>query len=586
MGRIKTEKWSQGDSWIALPKNTNDKIMFLTVSARNKTKDGKIKYTLNGCLTIEDNEAYVQSVIDAYIEWVKAQGRYSEIVLAARRHSDKVYMDAMKDSSQSEAFDIPGVLGIDCTTYKRSDEGVVKRNVKPVKGETKTDEHSESQEEEENETPPTPVVPQTPTPTATKVPTSGNGECTDVTEIIVALGDLIKGVSNKVDEQKVREIVASAIKDNKITLSDISDELKQYIDKYRRIEIYIPSLDLKLKVDQNQANTPNIWKIIDDYLVGNCIYLIGEAGSGKTYTAEVMASMLELPYVTINCSQYTSPTEIIGGQTIRGYVDGKMIRAWRDGMLLILDEMPKLDPNTAGLLNDALAKNTRTNTNPKINSADPTQGAIPRNPKFGVIATGNIYPNSEDTMKYVGNNKQDLSLLDRFSGSVYRIDFDLNNDAKLAEYKFIYDLLVGDMKDSARYGFRPYMMENLYTNFAVVSLRTIIAFKVSLKIELERRIAIIKGMGGNKSGVVVTGKDGSEDAKTNSEMLEKGKTLWDAIEGYLVAFPTDARNNMIARFDLNKKRIDAEVQRIAEKLAKNPKDSSVFTPAFYELIKE
>ena len=43
-----------------------------------------------------------------------------------------------------------------------------------------------------------------------------------------------------------------------------------------------------------------------------------------------------------------------------------------------------------------------------------------KHPDFGCIATGNIYPNKE-SISYGANNKQDLSLLDRFSGSVYYI---------------------------------------------------------------------------------------------------------------------------------------------------------------------
>ena len=56
---------------------------------------------------------------------------------------------------------------------------------------------------------------------------------------------------------------------------------------------------------------------------------------------------------------------MVGGQTIDGYQKGKLEIAWSNvdengndfnGAVLCLDEMPKLDPNTAGLLNSALAK--------------------------------------------------------------------------------------------------------------------------------------------------------------------------------------------------------------------------------------
>ncbi|MBK6834067.1 MAG: AAA family ATPase [Bacteroidetes bacterium] len=154
-------------------------------------------------------------------------------------------------------------------------------------------------------------------------------------------------------------------------------------------------------------------------MMGNNVFLVGGAGTGKTYLAEQLVSKLALgrPHITINCSQWTSPTEIIGGQTMDGYVEGKLIEAWQHGYILILDELPKIDPNTAGLFNDALAKT-------KIPNAvifNARKESFVKHPDFGCIATGNIYPDKE-SMIYGANNRQDLSLLDRFSGSVYFIE--------------------------------------------------------------------------------------------------------------------------------------------------------------------
>jgi cobaltochelatase CobS len=109
-----------------------------------------------------------------------------------------------------------------------------------------------------------------------------------------------------------------------------------------------------------------------------------------------------------------------------------------------LDELPKLDPNTAGILNDALSE---TASQPKydedgkvIESTIPyivngrgekiKKGQDAENPelkyRFSVIATGNT-----DMMnvgnKYGGNQRQDYSLVDRFAGSFYVIDVDIVN---------------------------------------------------------------------------------------------------------------------------------------------------------------
>lgn len=123
----------------------------------------------------------------------------------------------------------------------------------------------------------------------------------------------------------------------------------------------------KLDIPEVQQ-IPQFMKIMDDLSVGNNPYLVGSAGTGKTTIGEKIAYAIkgraendgqELPFTIVNCNQWTSPIDIKGGQTISGYKEGALIEAWRDGKILILDEMPKLDANTAGLLNDALAKSAR-----------------------------------------------------------------------------------------------------------------------------------------------------------------------------------------------------------------------------------
>jgi hypothetical protein len=198
-------------------------------------------------------------------------------------------------------------------------------------------------------------------------------------------------------------------------------------------------------------------QIISDLLEGNNVYLKGKAGTGKTYLAEAIAdSVMGQKKFMINCSQWTSPIEIRGGQTIKGYEEGQLIKAWAEGGILILDELPKLDPNTAGLLNDALSKTgvqPMYDENGKVNlKSVPTitngrgdiiykgQDQPDENLKyrFSVIATGNT-----DMMnignKYGGNQRQDYSLVDRFAGSFYTIETDVVKEMMLT-YTYVFDV--------------------------------------------------------------------------------------------------------------------------------------------------
>lgn len=369
--------------------------------------------------------------------------------------------------------------------------------------------------------------------------TTPSGESTVDAMLATLRALMMSNQGSGVDSAEVRTIIENYLNTRKINLSELDSSVLNEIKKNQTTVITIPNYGLKISMDKNTANIPNIYSIIDDVLAGNNVYLIGEAGGGKTYSAEKVASILNREFSILNCSQYTSPVEILGGQTIEGYKDGKLTMAWKDGKILIMDEMPKLDPNTAGLFNDALAKSSKTREDAYINSTNPSEPPIPRGDGFAVIATGNVYPNKPNPAGYVGNNQQDLSLLDRFSGSVYFVDFSDYIDQVSCRYQFLYDMLVGNYHEYTKAkrdglplpkprGLRTIIEANNMKNMALVSYRTITAFRVAFEIELVRAIAKSNG----------------------TDVVDKGKTVSRTLESYLVAFPEDAKNTLLKESDL------------------------------------
>jgi len=359
-----------------------------------------------------------------------------------------------------------------------------------------------------------------------------------VTAILAVLKDYMESnAGSGLDSNSIRSMIAEYLAKKKINLSDLDQSVLDEIKKNQMVVLSIPNFGLKLSVDSTIAAIPNIYPMIDDVLAGNNIYLIGEPGAGKTYGAEVVAALLKRERTTINCSQYTSPTEIVGGQSISGYQEGKLIDAWKNGKVLILDEMPRLDPNTAGLFNDALAKSSKTTPGEKakINSTNPKEPPVPRNNNFALIATGNVYPNTPPPPQYKANNQQDLSLLDRFSGSVYYTSYSQNLDQEISRFKFLYDMLIGnyyEYMDAIKNkksipepkGLRTVLKANNLTELAVVSYRTLVAFRIAFEYELVRALA--KSQGTNVGN-------------------EQGKTLLMAFHSFMVAFDQDAVNTII-----------------------------------------
>ncbi len=206
---------------------------------------------------------------------------------------------------------------------------------------------------------------------------------------------------------------------------------------------------IKAGAKKKETDRPLFQALISDLLANNNSYVYGAAGTGKSFMAGVIARTLGWQKFELNCNQFTSPTEIIGGQTIEGYQKGELEMAWTnedqsgnkfDGAIILLDELPKLDPNTAGVLNAALAsksevgllgvdKVTGEEIRPTLKNGRGEK--LPLGNLF-IYATGNA-PLNEADPDYEANFKQDLSLQDRFVGSMYKVYADYGFEASELE---------------------------------------------------------------------------------------------------------------------------------------------------------
>jgi len=280
----------------------------------------------------------------------------------------------------------------------------------------------------------------------------------------------------------------------------------------------------------------------------NNTYLYGGAGTGKTYIAEEIAEMLNWKRITLNCNQFTSPLDILGGQTIQGYQEGKLSIAWSneyqrddgtiekyDGCVLILDELPKIDPNTAGILNEALAKVKDFKKNDSTDTwIAPTilngKNKVLSLGNLYVIATGNVPLNTIDP-DYEANFKQDLSLQDRFIGSTYRVfvDYKYEFETVMKGFAFIWIFLVK---------LREAITEIRATSQAFVSLRLMINAKATYITYREVESKLPQN----------TSQSVNLAAKTNSA-ITKPKTLIQTMDTFFGLFKDSQVNILKEKVD-------------------------------------
>jgi hypothetical protein len=367
-------------------------------------------------------------------------------------------------------------------------------------------------------------------------------ESPELATILQTLQSVVSKSGGSANLSNVRDVVLEELKLRKINYDDLSDSLKALLESFkftRKVQLTISSMGVSStttsKGDSMEARKI-VQLLLSDAEARNNAYLYGGAGTGKTFVANYIAKKLGWKAITLNCNQYTSPLDIVGGQTIEGYQEGKLSIAWSNkeiidgkevsykGCVLILDELPKIDPNTAGILNEALAK-VKQFEEEDGKMIPPTimngKNQVLSLGNLFVIGTGNVALNTIDP-DYEANFKQDLSLQDRFIGSMYKVfvDYDYEFNDIMKGFAFIW--LFGVKLREA-------LENNRATGQAFVSLRLMENMRSTY---IEYRTVKLQ----NKT-------------KKAASMISKPKTIIESVESVLALVKESQRNLIIQAVD-------------------------------------
>ncbi len=165
--------------------------------------------------------------------------------------------------------------------------------------------------------------------------------------------------------------------------------------------------------------------------IGN-VLMVGPAGSGKSSLAQQMAKDLGFDYGYLSCTEGLSEAHILGRMDMTGsYIPSDFITCFETdpksklkGAVFLLDEIDAMDANTALVINEALA-NGIISVPSRVSKPLAT-----KRKNLIILCAANTYGTGADT-SYVGRNRLDAAFLDRFSGAIVDVGYDLDRERSI-----------------------------------------------------------------------------------------------------------------------------------------------------------
>ena len=229
------------------------------------------------------------------------------------------------------------------------------------------------------------------------------------------------------------------------------------------------------------------------------VYLVGPAGTGKSYTLKTIAQTLGLDFYSTNAIQdvYTGLKGFIdaGGE----YHETEFYKAFTNGGVFLIDEMDASIPEALTTINTSIANRFFEFPN----------GRIDAHPDFRIVAAGNTYGNGADEM-YTGRMVLDSASLDRFT--VIKFDYDERVELHIAHgdkalVSFIRSIRLSCTQNGIRGTFSMRMIHNVYKLQQDLPLTDVL------------EMAVVKGMDIDTLNTIRPSTDGGKYTDAYRELL-------------------------------------------------------------------
>lgn len=259
-----------------------------------------------------------------------------------------------------------------------------------------------------------------PEPKATYTP-----ETTTTDSLADAIAKAIQGkVVGSIDANAVNSIVTTRLKAFEQTLSNKKTITEQDVEKIINDILATKKVPITVVDNTNGKETnaglqhsifPSLLKLAANRMD---TFIVGPAGSGKTFICHAIAKALEIPFYTLNVGAQTTQSNLLGYMSASGSYVATMLRiAYENGGLFLLDEIDAGNANVLTCINAMLANG----------EAGFPDGMIKRHKDFIFFCAGNTYGRGADRV-YVGRNQLDAASLDRFT----QINMDYDENLELA----------------------------------------------------------------------------------------------------------------------------------------------------------